>query len=135
PQPQPRRRAPGAGRRKPARAPVPTRQPTKCPRSFQLSTAGSPYAHPSTDSDVGLSRIRAPKDTGSPSHRAPIARRTCPWAKTSTSRSASRAHATTSSARAVTSATPSPSGAPSRQISQPGRTAWICSGVMPSYAP
>ncbi len=88
-------------------SPAVTGQPHRCPRSFQLSIAGSPYAQPSTDRDVGFSRIRAAKSIGRPSHRAPMERRMCPWAKTRTSRSCERAQATTSSARAVTSASDS----------------------------
>ena len=82
-----------SGRRPAAPTPPgPGGHTSMCPVSFQRSTAGSPYAQPRIDSDVGSSLMRAANDGSWFSQRAPRTRRMWPCAKTSTSRSAERAH-------------------------------------------
>jgi len=71
---------------------------------------------------AGSSANSRPAPGSNPSQRAASTRRTCPSAKTKASPAAARSSAITRSTRSPTCAAVSPSGTPSRQSVQPGRS-------------
>src|SRR6266508_3716548 len=81
------------------------------------------------------SRKYLPAPGLSPSQRAANTRRKCPLEKSSTSPPIARTRRITRSARAPTWSGDSPSGQPSRNNCQSGRSARMSALVRPSYAP